>query len=317
MTDINLNEAIKEARPKASENTVKMYVSNLNKLKKIFDTDNFKFLDNPDKVMDQLKDKHYTTIRNYLNAIIVLLLALDKDKKLIEKYKKMRDDRNKEYEDFNATGKISDKQKENFVELSEITKMINKMGEDLKGFKKRDLNAKDKMLLQVYIIYQIHIRLPLRNDLAEMEAIMKRTYNNLSDDDKKSKNWLIVEKSNMWMSLNKFKTKAKYEELKFEVPKDLEKLLRSYLKINGMGVLFKSSTGKALSRNQLSQLLLKYSKRYINKSISTTILRKIVLSDKFGALKKEQKDMAKITGHSVETMNEVYIKDKQDKQDKS
>ena len=313
MTDINLKDTIKEARPKASDNTIKMYVSNLNKLKKIFDTDDYKFLDNVDKVMDELKDKHYTTIRNYLNAIIVLLLALDKDKKLIEKYQKERDDRNKEYEDFNATGKISDKQKENFVELSEITKMINKMGEDLKGFKKRDLSAKDKMLLQVYIIYQIHIRLPLRNDLAEMEAIQKRTYNKLSEDDKKSKNWLIVEKGKMFMSLNKFKTKAKYEELKFDVPKDLEKLLRSYLKINGMGVLFKSSTGKALSRNQLSQLLLKYSKRYINKSISTTMLRKIVLSDKFSELKKEQKDMAKITGHSVETMNDVYIKDKPDK----
>ena len=314
MSDINLNETIKKSRPNAKDNTIKMYVSNLNKLKKMFDTDDYDFLDNVDKVMDKLKDKHYTTIRNYINAIIVLLMALnskgDKDK-LIEKYDKIRADKNKEYEDFNATGKISSKQKANFVELKTITDMINKMGEDLKGFKKRELSAKDKMLLQVYIIYQIHIRLPLRNDLAEMEAIQKRTYNKLSEDEKKAKNWLIVEKGKMWMSLNKFKTQSKYEELKFDVPKDLEKLLRSYIKINGMGVLFKSSTGKPLSRNQLSQLLLKYSKRYINKSISTTMLRKIVLSDKFAKLKKDQKEMANITGHSVEMMNDVYIKDGQ------
>jgi len=115
------------------------------------------------------------------------------------------------------------------------------------------------------------------------------------------------------MVLNKFKTQSKYEELRFDIPKDLEKLLRAYLKINGMGVLFKSSTGKELTRNQLSQLLIKYSKRYLDgKSISTTILRKIVLSHKFGDLKKEQEEMSKITGHSVETMNNVYIKEGND-----
>tara|TARA_R110000824_G_scaffold37931_1_gene116329 strand:- start:29 stop:478 length:450 start_codon:yes stop_codon:yes gene_type:complete len=143
-----------------------------------------------------------------------------------------------------------------------------------------------------------------------MEAITKRAYNKLSVEDKKAKNYLVVEKGKMFMVLNKFKTSSKYEELKFDVPKDLERLLRSYLRINGLGVLFKSSTGKPLSRNQISQNLIKYSKRYTDgKSISTTILRKIVLSHRFGDLVKQQKAMSKITGHSVETMNKVYIKE--------
>ena len=48
------------------------------------------------------------------------------------------------------------------------------------------------------------------------------------------------------------------------------------------------------------------------------MLRKIVLSDKFGELKKEQEKMAQITGHSVATMNNVYIKEEQEgKEDKS
>ena len=78
-----------------------------------------------------------------------------------------------------------------------------------------------------------------------------------------------------------------------------------------MGVLFKSSTGKPLSRNALSQLLIKYSKRYIDKSISTTMLRKIVLSHKFADVNKEKEEMAKITGHSISTMDKVYIKEKE------
>ena len=309
----NLKETIKKSRPNIKDTTIKSYEANLTKLKKMFDSDNYSFLKDVDEVMEKIGDKHFTTIRNYLNAIIILLLALNHDDKytdIIKEYQSKRDDLNQQYEDENATGKISAKQEKNFVPYEDIVGMINKMGQDLKGFKKRELSAKDKMLLQIYIIYQIHIRLPMRNDVAGMEAITKRAYNKLTEAEKKVKNYLVVEKGKMFMVLNKFKTQSKYEELRFDVPKDLEKLLRAYLKINGMGVLFKSSTGKELTRNQISQLLIKFSKRYLDgKSISTTMLRKIVLSHKFGDLKKEQEKMSKITGHSVETMNNVYIKE--------
>ena len=139
MSSKNLNEMIAKSRPNAKDNTIKMYVSNLYKLKKIFDVHDFDFLKDVDQVMDKLGDKHYTTIRNYLNAIIIYLQALNSDgkqDKLIKEYQSLRDDKNKEYEDFNATGKISDKQKANFVDLKEVVKMIEQMGNELKGFKK-------------------------------------------------------------------------------------------------------------------------------------------------------------------------------------
>ena len=311
LTVENLNETLKKSRPNVKETTIKMYASNLKKLKTLFEADSFNFLKDMDKVKDKISHLHYTSQRNYLNSIIVLLQAYDNNDELQKEYISFRDKLNKQYEDENANGVISDKQKKSFIPLKELNEMIEKMGNDLKGFKKKELTAKDKMLLQVYIIYQIHIRLPMRNDLAGAEAIMKRTYNKLSEAEKKAKNYLVVEKSKMLFVLNKFKTSAKYEELKFDVPKDLEKLLRSYLRINGMGVLFKSSTGKPLSRNALSQLLIKYSKRYIDKSISTTMLRKIVLSHKFADVNKEKEEMAKITGHSISTMDKVYIKEKE------
>jgi len=308
----NLKETIKKSRPTIKDSTIKSYEANLNKLKKLFDTDNYSFLKNIDEVMDKIGDKHFTTIRNYLNAIIILLLALNHDDKyddLIKEYQVQRDERNQMYQD--QDNKISEKQAPNFISYEELVKMINKMGDDLKGFKKKELSAKDKMLLQIYLIFQIHLRLPLRNELGDgFSAISKRSYNKLTTQDKKANNFLVVEKGKLWMTLNKFKTSARYEQLNFPVPKDLEKLIRSYLRINGMGVMFKSSTGKPLSRNQISQLLIKYSKRYTDgKSISTTMLRKIVLSHKFGDLVKQQQAMSEITGHSVETMNKVYIKE--------
>jgi len=310
----NLVETIKKSRPNAKETTIKMYVSNLMKLMKMFEEDNLKFLDKPEKVSDKLSDLHYTTQRNYYNSIIVYLMSqTDKpeEDKVIKEYNILRDKGNATYQESQATGQISAKQSLNFVDISEVNKMIEQMAKEIKEKnikKKEDLTAKDKALLQVYIIYNIYTRIPLRNDISEMEVINKRAYNKLSETEKKEKNYLVINKNTMFFVLNKFKTSSKYEELKIDIPKDLEKLLRFYIRINGMGVLFKSSTGKPLSRNALSQLLIKTSKKYMGKSISTTMLRKIYLSSKYSKVKEEMEEDAKIMGHSVGVQQSVYVK---------
>ena len=110
--------------------------------------------------------------------------------------------------------------------------MIHKMAIELKPMKKQDnLNSKERALLQVFTLFNIYVRLPMRNDVAGMESINKRVYNKLTDEDKKSKNYLVLEKNNMYFVLNKYKTSSKYEELKIEIPKDLKKLLRYFLKV--------------------------------------------------------------------------------------
>ncbi len=317
-TKENLIETIKKSRPKAKDSTIKMYVSNLMKLMKMFEEDNLKFLNKPENISDKLSELHYTTQRNYYNAIIVYLMS-ESDKpeedKVIKEYNSLRDDLNKKYEEEQATGTISDKQKENFVDISEVNKMIVQMGEEIKDKKikkKEDLTAKDKALLQVYTIFNIYTRIPLRNDISGMVVINKRAYNKLSESEKKETNYLVINKNSMFFVLNKYKTQSKYEELKIDIPKDLEKLLRIYIRINGMGVLFKSSTGKPLSRNALSQLLIKTSKKYMGKSISTTMLRKIYLSSKYSKVKEEMKKDAKVMGHSVGMQQAVYVKNDQE-----
>lgn len=322
-TKENLIDTIQKSRPKAKESTIKMYVSNLMKLMKLFEKDNLKFLNNPENISEKISDLHYTTQRNYYNSIIVYLMS-ESDKpeedKVIKEYNSLRDDLNKKYEEEQATGTISDKQKANFVDISEVNKMIQTMGEEIKakGIKKKeDLSAKDRALLQVYIIFNIYTRIPLRNDISGMEVINKRAYNKLSETEKKEKNYLVINKNKMFFVLNKFKTSSKYEELKIDIPKDLEKLLRVYIRINGMGVLFKSSTGKALSRNALSQLLIKTSKKYMGKSISSTMLRKIYLSSKYSKVKEEMALDAKNAGHSVAMQQQIYVKKPQEEEESS
>jgi len=309
---------IQKARPKLKPNTVKQYEIQLRRLQKMFDTNGWDFLKNVDSLKEKLSDKHFTTSRNYYNSIIVLLMALNHDKAhddLIAKYVKIRDSLNEKYVEEQSSGKISEKQKNNFVELSEIQKMIKTMENEIKKEKikkKEKLTKNDLELLTGYTLFSFLIRLPTRNDMSGMQLIGKTQYNKLSDKQKEDTNYLVREKSKMFLVLNEYKTSAKYGEKKIDVPKDLEKILRMYLRLtkkNNGDIIFTNFKGEPISRNGISQLLIKTSKHYLDKSISTTLMRKIVVSDKFCDVNKEKQEMANITCHDVSTMDSVYVKE--------
>ena len=316
----NIGEDIKNKRPNIKDNTIKQYEVNLNKLKKIYESDNFDFLSKPDDVMDKIKDLHYLSQRNILNAIVVFLMALNHDEKyddLLITYGDLRDELNDKYSEENKSGVISDKQSKNFTTTEEIFKMINQMADDLKSIKKKNkdnITKKEMQLLQAYTLFNIYSRMPMRNDVAGMIAINQAAYKKLSEDEKKENNYLVVpSKGQIYFVLNKYKTAKKYQELNLPIEDDnLRKILRFYLKMNGMGILFKTSTGKPLTRTELSKTLLKYSQKYLDKSISTTLLRKIYLSSKYGDMKKELEKDNKVMGHSKAMALDTYVKEAQD-----
>ena len=194
----NPSDKIQESRPNLKENTIKQYQTNLNKLQKLFDSDNWNFLSDPKNVMEKLEHLHFLSKRNHLNAIIVLLMALNSEEKydkILEEYGNFRDELNTKYDEEQKSGIISDKQSKNFTTIEEVYKMINKMGEELKPIKKKkteDLSSKERALLQVYTLFSIYARMPMRNGVSLMEAINKRSYNKLSEKEKKEKNYLVI-----------------------------------------------------------------------------------------------------------------------------
>jgi hypothetical protein len=235
-----------------------------------------------------------------------------KDDKIVEEYNKIRDELNKKYIDDNASGVISDKQKGNFVELSEIKKMINDIGDDLqltKIKKKSSISKKEENLLMVYVILNILIRIPLRNDLSNMILLKKTQYNKLSDKDKEENNYLVMEKGLLKFILNDYKTSKKYLEKILNIPKDLEKILRMYIKRMDFKV---NDIIFPITRNGLSQLLIKTSQKYLSKSISTTMLRKIVATDLLGDVKKAEAELSKKMGTDIGTIKSVYVKEEQE-----
>ena len=77
---MNLEEIIKENKPTIVESSVRAYVNNIRKLhQKMHDTkevNDLEWLKDPNKVIAFLDEnsKSYLTTRNFLNALIVLLM---------------------------------------------------------------------------------------------------------------------------------------------------------------------------------------------------------------------------------------------------
>lgn len=316
----NEYEAIKKARPNLKDTSINIYVRNLNKLKKIFNENDYKFLENYEDVEKILENLSYLTVRNYYNAIIVLITALNGfDDELVDQYTVMRDELNEKYNKENTeTNKISSKQEQNFITYNEVVDMLNKMADDLRILKikqKKDIGVKERTLLQIFVIFNIYLHIPLRNDVVDLIKIQKREFNKKTDDDKKENNYIVFENNNMFFSIGKYKTDKTYSTKIIEIPKELQKVIRFWKRIsvfNDSEYLFLSATGKKLTRNELSQLMIRFSKLYLNDKaqLSTTILAKIVMSHHLGELKKKQEEMSKQRGTSINTINNIYIKER-------
>lgn len=301
-----------------SEKTIKMYISNINKLYKILgneeDMEDLDWLTDVEKITDILSDKHFTTLRNYLNSIIVSLQVAEYPEELIKEYQSIRDEFNDKYIKENSTGVISAKQEENFATMDEINGVIKEMKEEIDSKKlfRKDITPKEKALVQMYVMINILTQYPFRNDLAGMKLIKKKGFNNLSMDEKKKNNYLLQDKNDFYFILNEYKTQAKYGEKKIKVEKNnLPSLLRKYIPLLDSEYLFVSSTGKPISRNALTQVLSKTFEKYLGKKISTTLLRKIYMSSKYQGTKEEMEKDAEILGHDVGTGQLVYTKKKE------
>ncbi len=312
---MDFSTIISNARPNIKESSLKMYVQNLKKL--LGDSNDYKLLLNFEEVQEKLKDKTDNTKRNYFNSIIVFLQAVTVPPKILRKYETARDDLNERYEEIQASHELTSKDKKNFVDISVLKKMLSNMKKEI-TFKKlnkkelKDFTRLDKELYDGYFIFSSYLMLPLRNDLADVEIITKNDYNHLETEEKEHKNFLVLQNGvgkRYFLSLNNYKTNKVYNEKIIEIPKELMAIYKHYVtKQRHLKYLITTFNGEKVTRNYFTQFLQKISYKFIGVKISSCLLRKIVLSDKFAKLNKEKQEFSHICGHSVQTMDMVYIK---------
>ena len=270
------------AKRDIKKSTVNNYLRNIRLLAQRTTGAEFKnidFLKDFTKVKNELKNISLSTQKTYLASIIVVMDALDADETLLNKYKVLLQDTKSVYnEDLKGREKTA-KETGQWVNIKDLEKVL-------------------KVVASLYLLDND----PRRNVYATMD-IVKST-----DDIEKDKNYLVVKGRNKkWFMIQDQKSKKFKVPQKIPVNTKLNKILNLWLKYNTSKHLILNSKGNKMNTNQLT--------KYLNtifsgtgKKISTTMIRKIFLSNEFGATLTRMEKTAENMGHTTKTAQKNYIK---------
>ena len=152
--DKELGEKIRANRAKlgktVKDSSLKIYINNLTSVNKLMNDgeveDGYDWLKDMNKVIKKLEEKqlNFTTVRNYLNAIILYLFVLSDDLEekgkydsLIKQYEAERDKLNLQYEELNASGSWTSNQEQNMLTKEDLNNVITQIANEIKSQKLR------------------------------------------------------------------------------------------------------------------------------------------------------------------------------------
>ena len=320
-----IKKAIDDAR-NIKPNSLRAYTISINKLhnalfnKDIDETSDkanpLDFLKDEDGVLKAIKDLKINTQKNYLSAVIVALDSMNPKRYETElkEYREYLDDLNKEYIKELEKNEKTSNQKENWVSLKELKKVMNSYKRDLQDrdvFKKESLTKKQRDILQMWVVANLYLHddnPPIRLDYGGMKVIGISEYNDLTNDEEESNNYLVVNsRTKKFFHFGEFKSKKAHGIKKIPVGKVLNSVLNIWLRFNDTGYLLVDSRDKPMNSNQLSKYISKVFAP-TGKKITANQLRHIYISEKHPVeVNDSKKETASKMMHSVSTQ-EKYSK---------
>jgi hypothetical protein len=320
-----LMKQVKDDR-KVRDSTIKIYQRHLNKLSDAVNGEKFKnikFLKSKVKEVKKFVNKQTpSTKKNYIASILVALSPHEK-KKPLKGYDAVYDDyldslltEHNKYNEFIKSREKSVKTSENWVDWNDILKLQRKYGRDIKkkGYKqstKELFNKKDLDLIQKYLVISLYtLHAPRRLEYADTKILSKTEFDKLSEKEKDNGIYLVVVSRNKkFFSFGKEKVKSETpDNFRINVDRSLNSVLNLWLNFNKNDYLLQDSRGEKMSKNQLSKYLNKVFSP-TGKKISSSMLRKIKITNEFDAEEVEKKQkLAKEMNHSVGVQQSVYLK---------
>ena len=304
-----MENIIKSQKPKLKQNTIDNYIRNINKLYTSLKTDlpllglEWLYLDKVQKFIDNLNTDN--TRKTYFSIILTLMnydINTNKNftktpylQSYIKKTKKNSEDISIG-NDFTET-----KNEDKVIDMKLYDTLLSKLKENKEYI--------PELLFTILKLY------PFRNEVKDFVVVDLETYNNNED---KSKNYLVINKSKMEFVRNQYKTSYKFNDIKTPIEdKGLKKLLKTYIKVNSIGngeLLFKSVKNTEMSSNQLTTQLNKFSNKYIGVKLSTGSIFKSVISSWINQQPRSEteiklylRDIGNIRGTDPKTISEAYV----------
>lgn len=300
-----------------SENSIKLYIRNLEKLNDDMPIKNLNFLKDIENIENKLTNYKENTKRGYL---ISICSALSTDKttkpkqKLYEEYYKLLSSKNNELKTQEGKNEMTEQQKENWITWDDVKTKFNELEEKVNKFKNlKEINEHNYNTLLQYVILALYFFKPPRRNIDYYKMVIVRTY---SQDLPITTNYLDYD--NKEFIFNIYKT-SKSEGIQHEkIPDDLMNVINIYLKFHPEGKIIINKKLKKISFvpflvyyngqpfdkvNSITRIL----NKIFDKSVGSSMLRHIFLSNKYGDVIKEQKEDAEAMGHSLAQQKD-YIK---------
>jgi hypothetical protein len=297
-----------------SASSIKLYLSNLERLNDELPLKDLKFLNDSEKVLEKIKNLKLTTQRGYLISICSILeMYKNKTKKSSELYKKFYEIMIQLNDKLKAipSNEMTETQKKNWSTWDDIKIKFEELEKNVNEFINNETISKSNYLkLLEYMVLSLYVYLePRRNEYNNIIVVKK--YNSNMDDEF---NYLSYDDCKF--IFNKYKTSKKRGQEILNINEDLMNVINKYFKFHPLIKNKKINTkthfqflvnydGGALpSPNGITRIL----NKIFSKHISSSMLRHIYLSHVYGDTINKMKKTADAMGHSVETQKE-YIKD--------
>jgi hypothetical protein len=284
-----------------TDSSKKLYTSNLIRLNDGKEITNFKFLESPENIAEIVSKSKPNTQRNYYIAICSIMSELKKDSK---KYQKLYDIYYKILMDLNVSlkdqTKMTDTETENWITQDEITELLNKSKlvlDEIKNKRKISPEIYDRLL--DLVILGLYTLMPPRRNIDYI--LMK-----IIPEDNTEFNYLDLK--NKQFILNNYKTAGTYKTQKIDINPELFEIIKKYVSLrpdkSNTSFLVKYDGTPFTESNQMSKRL----NDIFGKKISSSMLRKMYLTDKYSDTIEEMKKDAEAMGTSTSVMTTNYIK---------
>ena len=296
---------------KITDSSKKLYTSNLIRLNNNEPITNFKFLENPEIIRSKLENSKPNTQRNYYIAICSILSELKNDcpgaNKDSKKYQKLYDSYYKTLIEFNTQlkdqTKMTPEESTNWISMNDITELLDSKKEILQVIKnKRKLTEQMYSELLDLVILGLYTLMPPRRNI---DYILMKYGPNPEESDS---NFNYIDIKNGEFILNNYKTAGTYKTQRIKINPELLSIIKIYSKfipdkVNNF-FLQKFNGIPFTESNQLTKKL----NEIFGKKISSSMLRKIYLTDKYSDTIESMKQDAADMGTSTSVMTTNYIK---------
>jgi len=311
---IDLAKCLAEAGK--AESTSASYIRNLYQLNGKKPFKNLTFLKKTDEIVERINTYAVSTQKTLYATICSVLSTKCSDVKSFKKvydyyYGKMME-MSKDAREVASKNEKTEKQKENWIEWSEVEKIHNDLQEEIAKFGKILTPANYEKLLQ-YVILSLYTDIAPRRNQDYLQMYIVKKYSDAMPNDK---NYLDM--SSHRFIFNVYKTARKSGQQTKDIPENLWSSIMKYLEYHP---LYK---GLAKRKNEPVKFLVFHDgspmtvvnaitrilNKVFGKKIGSSMLRHLYLSSKYGALLEEQKKDAMDMGHSVSQARDYIKSDK-------